>query len=189
MYYLIFDTETTGFNAQNRLVQLAWELYEDQNLIEENNLIVKPYGFTIPQSVVKIHGISTQYALEHGQPLANVLRTFLKALEKADFLIGHNIDYDIKVLSAEYSRLRIISPILIKPRICTMKASVNYVKIPGANLSSEYKYPRLSELYRFLFGTQMPNAHNAKYDVRATAKCFFELKRRGVIKIQNHKNL
>ncbi len=189
MYYLIFDTETTGFNAKNRLVQLAWELYHDETLLEANNLIVKPHKFTIPGDVVRIHGISTQYALEHGLPLRQVLETFLNPLEKADFLIGHNIDYDIMVLSSEYSRLKIISPILLKPRICTMKASVNYVKIPGANLSSEYKYPKLAELYRFLFGKQMPKAHNAKYDVRATAQCFFELKKRGVIKIRNHKNL
>ncbi len=183
MKFLIFDTETTGFNARDRLVQLAWELYDEENLIEQQSLIVKPYKFTIPANVVKIHGISTQYANEVGFPLPYVLRVFLKRLNAADYIVGHNIDYDIKVLSSEYSRLRIPSPILRKPRICTMRESVDYVKLPPGNLFARYKLPKLSELYRFLFGKEMQGAHNAKYDVRATAECFFELRRRGVIKV------
>ncbi len=183
MHYLIFDTETTGFNANNRLVQLAWELYEDDKLIEENDLIVKPYKFKIPASVTRIHGISTEYALKVGHPLPYVLRKFKKALDKADYLVGHNIDYDVMVLSKEFSILRLYSPILIKKRICTMRSSVNYVKLPAGPVSAEYKLPKLSELYRFLFNKEMDGAHNAKYDVKATAECFFELKKRGVIKV------
>ena len=184
MNYLIFDTETTGFNAGNRLVQLAWELYSDNQLLEQKDFIIKPYKFIIPESVTQIHGISTQYALKVGYPLPFVLRIFKKTLENADFLVGHNIDYDVMVLSKEFSILGMTSPILLKKRICTMRSSVDYIKIPGGPINTQYKLPKLSELYRFLFHKDMPNAHNAKYDVRATAECFFELKNRGVIKVQ-----
>jgi DNA polymerase III epsilon subunit-like protein len=112
-----------------------------------------------------------------------VLAKFLKPLYQADYLVGHNVDYDIKVMSMEYGRLRMISPILRKPRICTMKSSTNYVKIPGPGLKTEYKYPKLSELYWFLFHKPLKGAHNALADVRATAECFHELRRRGVIKV------
>ncbi|MGB5134457.1 MAG: hypothetical protein WBN89_04710 [Prochlorococcaceae cyanobacterium] len=44
-----------------------------------------------------------------------------------------------------------------------------------------YKWPRLNELHRHLFGRGMGAAHNALVDVQACARCFFELQRRGVI--------
>ena len=70
--YLIFDTETTGlpkdYNAPHtnldnwpRLVQIAWQLHDNHGkLINAQNLIVKPEGFTIPFNAEKIHGISTE---------------------------------------------------------------------------------------------------------------------------------
>jgi len=44
-----------------------------------------------------------------------------------------------------------------------------------------YKWPKLSELHYHLFGEDFEGAHNSKNDVAATSKCFFELKKRGVI--------
>ncbi len=79
--YLIFDTETTGlpqnYNAPvtdldnwPRLVQLAWQLHDTKGkLLSAKNYIVKPEGFTIPFNSEKIHGISTQMALEQGYDL------------------------------------------------------------------------------------------------------------------------
>jgi hypothetical protein len=39
------------------------------------------------------------------------------------------------------------------------------------------------ELHRKLFGCDFEGAHDASFDVAATAKCFWELVRLGVIKI------
>jgi len=46
------------------------------------------------------------------------------------------------------------------------------------------KFPTLEELHTVLFGENFQGAHDALADVRATAKCFFELLRRNVIEIQ-----
>ncbi len=183
MYFLVFDTETTGFKARNRLVQLAWQLYHEDELVEEKDYLVKPYGFTIPREVVAIHGITTEMATERGLPLRTVLREFRKALHQADYVVGHNIEYDIKVVHDEFFRMRMFNLIMAKKKIDTMKASVDYVKLPPAKSFTRYKYPKLSELYRFLFGRDFEDAHNAMADVRATAQCFFELRRRGVIRV------
>ena len=59
-----------------------------------------------------------------------------------------------------------------------MKMSTNYCKIPG---SYGYKWPSLSELHYKLFGSHFQEAHNADIDVEVCAKCFFELKRIGII--------
>ena len=62
--------------------------------------------------------------------------------------------------------------------ICTMKATVDFCKIPD---NYGYKYPKLQELHKKLFGYPFEDAHNAMTDIIATKKCFFELKRRGII--------
>jgi DNA polymerase III epsilon subunit-like protein len=183
--YLIFDTETTGFYAKNRLVQLAWRLYQDDMLIEEENFIVRPYKFTIPKEVTKLHGITTEYATKYGFPLGYVLREFNKRVDRADYLVGHNISYDLKVLTEEFRRMHIKTKLNRKKVICTMHESTNYLKLPRfASKGSSYKFPKLEELYEFLFGRPIKGAHNALYDVRATAESFFELMRRRVIKIK-----
>ena len=107
--YLIFDTETTGlpknkqspltdFDNWPRVVQIAWQLHNHTGkLLSNQNIIVKPDGFTIPFNAEKVHGISTQRAMEEGSPLAEVLDLFTEDLKGADLIIGHNIlDFDIR---------------------------------------------------------------------------------------------
>lgn len=68
-----------------------------------------------------------------------------------------------------------------KPRICTMLESVYHCKIPFG-YKKGYKWPKLTELYKTLFNEEFEGAHGALADIEATAKCFFELKKLGVIK-------
>ena len=183
MYFLIFDTETTGFRAKNRLVQLAWQLYKNEDLKTEKCFVVKPNNFTIPRQVVEIHGISTEIALEKGKPLKFVLKKFLNDLNFADYIVGHNLNYDIMVLDKEFSRLGITNTLMAKKKVDTMFVSTDFVKLPPVKNFTKYKYPKLKELYYFLFNKEMKNAHNALADVKATAQCFFELKKQGIIEI------
>lgn len=191
--YLIFDTETTGlprnWNAPisdlsnwPRMVQLAWILYDQAgNEIESESDIIKPNGFLIPQEVVKVHGITTERALQDGEELGVVLRKFINVLDRAEYLIAHNMSFDEKIVGAELIREKIYPNRTTKiKKICTKEISTDYCKIPG---DYRYKWPSLSELYFILFKTNFEEAHNATVDVRICARCFFELKRRGVITI------
>lgn len=184
--YLFFDTETTGVPKDDsapasdtrnwpRLVQLAWILTNKEgNTLASSCSIIKPEGFTIPVDAAKIHGISTYKAMREGKPLKNVIDDFLKAAEKAQCLVGHNVAFDQKVVGAELCRLGIKDTINTAKAICTMEAGKDYCKIPGGYYG--YKPPKLQELYQKLFGTTFENAHDAMADVKATRKCFFELK-------------
>jgi DNA polymerase III epsilon subunit-like protein len=60
-----------------------------------------------------------------------------------------------------------------------MRSSTSFCRIPGGPRG--YKWPKLQELHQALFSVEFDAAHDAVADVRACAKCFFELKRRGVI--------
>jgi len=188
--YLFFDTETTGlpknYNApvhdvQNwpRMVQLAWALYdENEILIEAKDYIIKPVGFTIPADVVKIHGITTDIALNKGIDLETVLHEFRDITSKATYLVAHNISYDLNILGAEYFRNKINMNFYKFNQICTMKSTAEFCRIPGRY---GYKWPNLNELYMSLFNEPLRNAHSAMVDVTACAKAFFELRRRGVL--------
>ena len=56
-----------------------------------------------------------------------------------------------------------------------MLATTNYCAIKSKYGYSEFKYPRLSELYNKLFEADMEKAHDSKYDVINLAKCFFKI--------------
>lgn len=197
-YYLFFDTETTGVpkdhnapanNTQNwpRLVQLGWILTdEDGRELSSGNEIIKPEGFVIPFDAAKVHGITTEKALCEGKPLRSVIELFLRDSKQAKFFVGHNITFDQKVVGAELYRLGITDSVSIKKSLCTMKAGVDFCKIPGFKSYRYpsycgYRYPKLQELYKGLFGIEFADAHNAKADIKATKECFFEMKRRGLI--------
>lgn len=190
--YLFFDTETTGLpksygapitDTDNwpRLVQLAWLAYDAAgNKVAGENHIVKPQGFEIPEQAAKIHGITTEKAMFEGKDLQVVLQIFHSRLSQAEILVGHNISFDTNIVGAEFLRLNI--PPVTPPRrkICTMMSSTKFCSLPGPRGP---KWPKLQELHRKLFSEDFAEAHNAAADIDATARCFFELKRMGVITI------
>jgi len=190
--YLIFDTETTGlprdysapitdFDNWPRLVQLAWQVHDHTGkLMSSGNYIVKPEGFTIPFNSEKIHGISTKKAQVEGHDLEFVLKEFRKDMDKAYFLVGHNVSFDESVMGAEYLRKKIPSAIIDKPKIDTKDESTQYVAIPGGR---GFKWPTLGELHHKLFDVGFEDAHDAAADVEATTRAFLELIRLGIIKV------
>ena len=189
-YYIFFDTETTGIpndytapasdtNNWPRLVQLSWILTDkDGCTMKIGNEIVRPDGFSIPIDAANVHGITTEKAIHIGKPLRDVIEKFLNDAKQALFLVGHNISFDQRVIGAELYRLGMSDIVSNRRSICTMQSTVDYCKIPGYY---GYKYPQLQELYRKLFGCNFEDAHDAMADITATKKCFFELKRIGVI--------
>lgn len=146
--------------------------------MRSRNAIIQPDGFLIPAAVAKLHGITTVMAREQGLPLREVMEEFAGEIEQASLLVGHNISFDECIVGAEFERLHMLTPLFLKPKCCTMKTATRYCKLPAKR---GFKAPKLSELHQVLFGEGFDNAHNAMADVEATARCFWELKKRGVI--------
>ncbi|SFB47370.1 DNA polymerase III subunit alpha [Algoriphagus aquimarinus] len=188
--YLIFDTETTGlprdYNAPMsdvdnwpRLVQLAWQLHDSKgNLISNHNYIIRPEGFTIPYNAEKVHGISTKRALAEGHDLKQILGIFEGDVQKATYLVGHNVEFDVNVTGSEYYRAEATMPLTAK-QLDTKDISTDFCALPGGR-GGKFKWPTLTELHQKLFGKGFGDAHDAAYDVDATARCFFGLITQGV---------
>lgn len=183
---LIFDTETTGlpqnynapltdFNNWPRVVQIAWQLHEPSGkLVSQGNRIVCPDGFSIPYNAEKVHGISTDRALREGLPLSDVMAEFLADVAKATIISGHNIEFDLNITGCELLRLGQDNVLPAKKIIDTKEVSTDYCALPGGK-GGRFKWPTLTELHTKLFGVPFAEAHDAAYDVDATARCFFGL--------------
>jgi len=185
-YYLFFDTETTGvpnewnapltaFSNWPRLVQLAFLLYDAEgSLILSNETVIKPSGFSIPKDASDVHGITTDYALNNGKEINDVLSNFEEQCLKSKYLVAHNINFDSKVMGSEFLRNTPRNPISKLQLLCTMEASTDFCKIEGYY---GYKWPKLSELHIKLFGVDFEGAHDALADIEATARCFWEMRK------------
>ena len=190
--YLFFDTETTGLPMYDnipaevhpanwpRLVQLSWILTDGQGkILKEMNKYIIPDGFTIPHEASRIHGISTAYARYWGERLERVLHVFNKSLRKADYVVCHNTWFDMNVICAEMIRMQIPTKIRDKQSYCTMLSGTDLCALQYT--FSEYKWPKLQELYHEWFHKYFSDAHDALADVRAVVECFWEMRDRRYI--------
>ena len=189
-YYMFIDTETTGppddYNESPsntakwpRLVQVALIIYsKDQHFIYSTSYIVKPEGYQIPEASTAIHGIDNERAKSEGKNLQWVLEKVIEEAEHVSAFVGHNIEFDLKVIASEMYRVYDQNKLPSLKNICTMKLATNYCEIPS---NKGYKWPTLSELYYRLFDAKLVDAHQASVDVEATSRCFWKLKELGVI--------
>lgn len=196
--YLFLDTETTGLPLDwkapigqldnwPRIVEIGWILTDkDGNEIESDTFILKPDSFKIPADASAIHGITTEIAIEKGQDRIEILKKIADLLNKATVLVAHNIDFDKKVVHAEFIRYNIKSNIHKIDKLCTKELTTDYCKLSGRY---GYKWPTLEELYEKVFSTSLISSHSALGDVKACKDCFFELVNRGIIKLFGSKVL
>jgi DNA polymerase-3 subunit epsilon len=200
---VFFDTETTGLpkdwkapviDVDNwpRVIQLAWLVTDiDGNEISKAEELIQPDGWEVPVGDFWIeHGFDTATSMENGNPIADVVARFMNDLNGAEFLVSHNMDFDQKVLGAEFIRLGVKSE--NQPtKICTKEAATDFCKIPFSGkvdtrpwVKKRYKWPKLEELHVKLFGHDFENKHQAGGDVAALRNCFFELIQRNVIQLE-----
>ena len=175
MKLFFFDTETTGLNPEtDRIIQfwaIFWTLDEETWIFHEERIINQYIKIDeeIPEQASNVHHIYKK-DLEPFGYIQDYIKEFVAYMTKADYLIGHNVDYDRKMFMGEIMRCGSVG---FNPndhkRFDTMMSTVELVNWPGG------RWPRLSQLYRFLFGKDFDNAHDAMADIRATKDCFLEL--------------
>lgn len=170
-----FDTETTGFPSKdgtplekcNFICQLAGILVDDEHgEVASLNTIIKPAGWTVPDEVAAIHGITTAKAEAFGIPSRVAMAAFSNLVRVADQVVAHNIGFDLKFCGYEIARAGAVNVLADKPRFCTMEATTNICKIPG-RWPGKFKWPKLMEAHIFLLGGGFDDAHDALADVRA----------------------
>ena len=186
--YLYFDVETQGLPLfrepsddprQPHLVQLAATLVGDSDFEVQHsmNRIIKPDGWTIPEEVAAVHGITTERALDEGVPEKEVLEEFIGLMEKATHRVAFNSTFDARLIRIAMKRFGIGDQDAWKrfPDTCVMRMATPVCQIPptGKMMAAglkHYKNPNLGEAYQIIMGEPLEGAHDAMVDVEATMK-------------------
>lgn len=176
---VFFDTETQGIpnwkepsdaECQPHLVQLAAVKVKPstQEIIETFDIIIKPDGWEIPEEVVEIHGITTEYATENGVPEIEVLDEFLKFYDGLK-RIAYNTTFDNRIIRIAIKRY------LEESDLDAWKAAPYECAMIKARKHLGGKNPKLVNAYEKITGEEMIGAHNAMSDVLATVEIYFAM--------------
>ena len=183
--YLFFDVETNGmpknwnrphtdpFNWP-RMVQIAWMLFDENRKLKESfDAIIQPEGFEITPEAENVHGISTEKARGEGKEMKETLQKFSAVIDKAEYVIAHNMTLCENVAGAEFYRKNIEHRLFASERYCTMRESAWFCTLPGKQ--GRYKWPTLTELHATLFGARYKGANDARVDTLVCVRCFYKL--------------
>lgn len=199
---LFYDTETSGLPdwhapseapQQPHIVQIAAGLVdvESRAMIAAIDLIVAPDGWTIPDEVVRVHGISTEIAQRYGVAELVALNTFLDLWSCADLRVAHNEPFDARIIRIALKRFigddrpneapssiadvwsngaaqctaRLAAPICAIPPTERMRAAKRF----------NHKTPNLAEAYRHFFGRDPERQHSAAADMAACMQVWFAI--------------
>lgn len=163
--------------AQPYIIQFAWILWElidgKYTEIERKNVFINPW-IPIPFWASQVHHIY-DVDVKDAPKMETEIEGIMDFLNKADAIIGHNIEYDEDMIRLELRRVE--KPHLYNPGqvVCTMKTTVDFCALRGKG--ERFKYPKLWELYKKLFWKYFIWAHDAMTDVEATQDCFLELEK------------
>lgn len=184
--YLFFDVSAEGkpknwkaaptdaFNWP-RMVHLSWLMYnEERELIDSRNDMIKPEGFEISVNTEQKHKIDPVKIHEEGTVLKEALQHFSEAIDKAEYVIAHNMTFNANVVAAECYRKSISHRLFSSEQYCLMQEATWFCKIKGSN--GRFKWPTLPDIHQKLYdGKMYADAGEAQTDVATCAICFFHL--------------
>jgi DNA polymerase III epsilon subunit-like protein len=196
MKVLVFDTETTGLPTEKNasildvekwpyIIQLSYILFDtdQKNILKYKDEIIKLPELIYPSArSVELHGITKEKSNKVGRNIESVLLDFNHCLSDCDYVIGHNLSFDKRVIMVECKRNKMkqhfTTNAVKKLEFCTMKNSVDLCKIEAtSNKTGEkyFKYPSQSELHNYLFGYIPSGLHNSMADVIVCLRCYYKL--------------
>ncbi|MBF0807700.1 3'-5' exonuclease [Rothia nasimurium] len=161
-----FDLETTGIDPKTaRIVTASLVLVSpDGEVLRAGEWLADP-GVEIPEQASAIHGITTEYAREHGKPAQQVAYEVAMALGGlfADGVpvIAFNAAYDFSVLHFELARYGyppltcypVLDPLVINKHVHKFKKGKRTLEV----LANEYS-------------VELENAHTSKDDALAAER-------------------
>ena len=166
-HMLSFDLETTGPDPMTaRIVTSALITIKGPNR-DDLELLADP-GVEIPEGATKVHGITTEYAREHGRPhdevLAETIERIRRGWQEGATLIVYNACYDLTVLRQLEPTFAVDGPV-VDPLVID-KAVDRYRK-------GRRRLTQVCEHY----GVSLDNAHEASADAVAAARIAWKLAR------------
>jgi DNA polymerase-3 subunit epsilon len=158
--YAVIDTETTGLlpSHRHRVIEIAVVLLDERGQVEDEWVtLLNPQRDLGPQH---IHGILTADVLD--APEFGAVARRLGELLAGRMVVGHNVEFDLGFLRAEFARLGYMVPLITERSMCTMALAGHLY--PGAK--------RTLGACCAAAGISLEGWHSALADTRATAELF-----------------
>jgi len=177
--YVAWDTETCGIPKtrvrptrenlskfdEARIVSLSAVKFSSRGReIDTFNRIIKPIGYQV--GATHIHGITHEYAEEHGVPFKTAFREFIEFIgDRCNILCAHNSLFDEGIIGHELLRIG-------------LDPNKDFLDKYIFNCTHEMYKKRflspikLTNLYKDIFGKEFDNAHNSLADARACGQVY-----------------
>lgn len=181
--FIVYDTETTGINRGDIVIQLAYMVCDSSGtpMHTYNHLWKTNDGRQIPRSATKIHHIKTADLIANGVRMPPELCAFYRLVDLCNHLgvrvVAHNVAFDCRLLDQTAKLGGIHETINQQPMFCTMLAATD--KTNFTTSTGRKKYPKNSELYVYLHHREpTERLHDALGDIRVTAANYVAGRRR-----------
>lgn len=206
---LFFDFESDGLPkfslpssdpSQPHATQIAAELCieETGEALASINFLIRPDGWTIPDNIQELTGITMERANTFGVPAHHAITSLIELWKNADMRCGHNETFDMRICRIEIMRHHELSGLTIEtcaePSIsfadywkrgaafCTMTSSTSIVNLPPTEKMVKAKRmgpkpPNLAEAYKYFTGQDLEGAHNAQVDIMACKAVYYAIKK------------
>jgi DNA polymerase III epsilon subunit-like protein len=177
--YVAWDTETCGIPKTRvrpirenlskfddaRIVSLSAVKFSSRGReIDTFNRIIKPIGYQV--GATHIHGITHEYAEEHGVPFKTAFQEFIEFIgDRCNILCAHNSLFDEGIIGHELLRIG-------------LDPNKDFLDKYIFNCTHEMYKKRflspikLTNLYKDIFGKEFDNAHNSLADARACGQVY-----------------
>ncbi len=160
--FIIVDCETTGLvPSLDRVIEIGAVKVLDGQIVEEFDTLVNP-GIFVPAEVTAITGIRSEM-LEGQPPIQEAISKYMDFVGENYVFVAHNVEFDKEFINE--SLLRESMARMNVPYLCT----INLTKHVHPNLA-RYNLGSLAQL----FNIELPQAHRAIHDARATAQLFIK---------------
>lgn len=181
------DFESSDKHAETaRIVTCALILVGGGQPTDYRNWLLNP-GIPMEPGAIAVHGITDEYAAEHGQPAEQGVTEIVKALSEVVAagipIVGHNIgSYDLNLLSHESvrhlrapltetipdaaDRMRVIDTLVLDKQAAPFRSRVSEQQGP-------YQLKTTAQTYRL--GWDDKAAHGADYDALMSARAAWHM--------------
>lgn len=166
-HMLSFDLETTGPDPLTARIVTSALISIHGSDRDDLEILADP-GVEIPEGATAVHGITTEYAREHGRPhaeaLAETISRIRRGWQEGATLVVYNAPYDLTVLRTLEPSFTIDGPVF--DPLVVDKAKDRYRK-GGRRLTQVCEH----------YGVALDNAHEASADAVAAARVAWKLAR------------
>lgn len=178
--YIVFDTETGGFDAsESPILEIALIALDGDTLqeVERYETYIKPYDdLTISKDALKANGIVMADVMQNGLTKAEAFKEINAFFKRRNprgnkfnkpIMVGHNVQFDMGFMEMFYyfNKEKDLYDTVSRSSSCTM------LDAKRLNVTERLDLTTLCEHFKI----ELSNAHRAMPDTAATAELFVRL--------------